>query len=92
MMRRGPDARRVAKGVGSEDRIRRRGSRPPGVSAIRTEVRIVNIGRPKRIIEIEPETLPVPEFLPDPQPEGMPEPQPVEPAHSQPAEPPVRER
>jgi hypothetical protein len=55
-------------------------------------VRIVNIGRPKRIIEIEPDTLPVPEFLPDPLPEGIPEPQPVEPAHRQPAEPPARER
>ena len=52
----------------------------------------MNIGRPKRIIEIEPDTLTVPEFLPDPLPEGIPEPQPVEPAHRQPAEPPARER
>jgi hypothetical protein len=39
----------------------------------------VNIGRPRRIIEIEPETLPVPEFLPDPLPEGLPEPTPATP-------------
>lgn len=54
------------------------------------EVTSVNIGRPRRIIEIEPETLPVPEFLPDPLPESIPEGQPaepLEPAAPSPAEP-----
>ena len=50
----------------------------------------VNIGRPKRIIEIEPETLPVPEYLPDPLPEGIPEPMPASPEPV--GEPPARER
>jgi hypothetical protein len=50
----------------------------------------VNIGRPRRIIEIEPETLPVPEFLPDPLPEGIPEPTPASPEPV--VEPPARER
>ena len=44
----------------------------------------MNIGRPKRIIEIEPETLPVPEYLPEPLPDGVPEPQPAEPERVQP--------
>jgi len=37
----------------------------------------MNIGRPKREIEVEPVTLPVPEVLPDPAP--VPESEPAEP-------------
>jgi hypothetical protein len=55
----------------------------------RSEGGRVNIGRPKRIIEIQPETLPVPEFLPDPLPEGIPEPTPASP---EPVEPPGGDR
>jgi fused signal recognition particle receptor len=37
----------------------------------------VNIGKPKRVIEIEPVSTPVPEVLPDPTPERDPEPEPA---------------
>lgn len=42
----------------------------------------MNIGRPKRIIEVEPTQLPVPETLPEPLPESEPdrEPAPADPA------------
>lgn len=40
----------------------------------------MNIGRQKRIIEVEPETLPVPEELPDPDVVPEPQPEPAEPA------------
>jgi hypothetical protein len=39
----------------------------------------VNIGKPKRVIEVEPVSTPVPEVLPDPLPERDPEPVPSEP-------------
>jgi len=39
----------------------------------------VNIGKPKRVIEVEPVSTPVPEVLPDPMPEREPEPAPAEP-------------
>jgi hypothetical protein len=39
----------------------------------------VNIGQPKRIIEIEPVSTPVPETLPLPSTEPASEPEPVEP-------------
>jgi hypothetical protein len=50
------------------------------------EAGTVNIGRPKRIIEVKPESLPLPELLPDALPDPIPErePEPVQP--SQPAE------
>jgi len=41
----------------------------------------VNIGKPKRVIEIEPVSTPVPEVLPDPVPAPAPEPEPAQPAH-----------
>ena len=37
----------------------------------------MNIGKPKRVIEIEPVTTPVPEVLPDPIPERDPDPAPA---------------
>ena len=37
----------------------------------------MNIGRPKRIIEVEPVSLPLPEPLPMPAPETAPTPDPV---------------
>lgn len=42
----------------------------------------MNIGPLRRIIEVEPVTLPVPEVIPAPErvPEQVPEPEPVEPA------------
>ena len=42
----------------------------------------MNIGRPKRIIEVEPAQLPVPETLPEPLPTSEPdrEPAPADPA------------
>jgi len=42
----------------------------------------MNIGRPKRIIEVEPAQLPVPETLPEPLPASEPdrEPAPADPA------------
>lgn len=41
----------------------------------------MDIGRPKRIIEVEPVSLPVPEVIPDLKP-ATPEPAPVEPERS----------
>jgi hypothetical protein len=38
------------------------------------EVTTIDIGRPKRIIEIEPEDLPLPEAVPVPEPVQVPEP------------------
>jgi hypothetical protein len=43
----------------------------------------MNIGRPKRIIEVEPVAVPLPEVLPDPTPERDPEPM-TEPAPADP--------
>jgi hypothetical protein len=40
----------------------------------------VDIGRPRRIIEVEPALLPVPESIPMPEPSPDPEPAPVAPA------------
>lgn len=40
----------------------------------------VDIGRQKRIIEVEPESIPVPEELPEPEAAPQTEPEPVEPA------------
>lgn len=37
----------------------------------------MNIGRPKRVIEVEPVTLPVPEMLPVTEPESEPVSEPV---------------
>jgi len=47
----------------------------------------VDIGRPKRIIEVDPVSLPLPEVVPDEPatPEPAPEPTPVEPERSRPA-------
>jgi len=48
----------------------------------------VDIGRPKRIIEVDPVSLPLPEVVPDLEPatpEPAPEPTPVEPERSRPA-------
>jgi hypothetical protein len=44
----------------------------------------VDIGRPKRIIEVDPVSLPLPEVVPDLEP-ATPEPAPVEPDRSRPA-------
>ena len=44
----------------------------------------MDIGRPKRIIEVDPVSLPVPEVVPDLEP-ATPEPAPVEPERSRPA-------
>jgi hypothetical protein len=44
----------------------------------------VDIGRPKRIIEVEPVSLPMPEVVPDLEPATL-EPAPVEPERSRPA-------
>jgi hypothetical protein len=44
----------------------------------------VDIGRPKRIIEVEPVSLPLPDVVPDLEP-ATPEPAPVEPDPSRPA-------
>jgi hypothetical protein len=78
-------ARNGAAGVGSTDRKAARARTPGGD--------VVNIGRPKRIIEIEPAELPLPDpampvFEPGPAPA---EPLPLEPTHapSEPAEPPA---
>ena len=43
----------------------------------------MDIGRPKRIIEVEPVSLPVPEVFPDVEP-ATPEPAPVEPERPRP--------
>ena len=40
----------------------------------------MNIGKPKRIIEIEPTSVPLPETIPDPDPLPIAIPEPVEPA------------
>lgn len=40
----------------------------------------MNIGRPKRIIEVEPASLPLPETLPAPETTPAPDPVPSEPA------------
>ncbi len=50
---------------------------PPASTPDRREVRM-NIGRPERIIQVEPIALPVPEVLPEPQPD--PDPERVEPS------------
>jgi hypothetical protein len=43
----------------------------------------VNIGEPKRVFEVEPVSLPIPEVLPEPEPDRQNEPlEPVEPANS----------
>ena len=44
----------------------------------------MDIGRPKRIIEVEPASLPLPDVVPDLEP-ATPEPAPVEPDPSRPA-------
>jgi len=40
----------------------------------------VDIGQPKRIIEVEPESIPLPETLPDPEPQPAKTPEPAQPA------------
>jgi hypothetical protein len=40
----------------------------------------MDIGQPKRIIEVEPASLPLPEAIPAPAPEPAPVPEPAEPA------------
>ena len=40
----------------------------------------MDIGQPKRIIEVEPVSLPLPETLPDPEPQPAKTPEPAEPA------------
>jgi hypothetical protein len=40
----------------------------------------VDIGQPKRIIEVEPVSLPLPETLPDPEPQPAKTPEPAQPA------------
>ena len=40
----------------------------------------MNIGQPKRIIEVEPVSLPLPETLPTPEPRPAKTPEPAEPA------------
>jgi hypothetical protein len=40
----------------------------------------VDIGQPKRIIEVEPVSLPLPETLPDPEPQPTKTPEPAHPA------------
>ena len=40
----------------------------------------MDIGQPKRIIEVEPVTLPVPEAIPVPEPRPVQTPEPAEPA------------
>jgi hypothetical protein len=40
----------------------------------------VDIGQPKRIIEVEPASLPLPETLPDPEPQPAKTPEPAQPA------------
>ncbi len=60
------------------------GGFPARPNQLRGEVTRVNIGRPQRIIEVDPVTLPVPEVLPIPLPE--PDREPAEPDR-EPAEP-----
>jgi hypothetical protein len=40
----------------------------------------MDIGQPKRIIEVEPASLPLPEAIPAPEPRSTPVPEPAEPA------------
>ena len=40
----------------------------------------MDIGQPKRIIEVEPVSLPLPETLPDPEPQPAKTPEPAQPA------------
>jgi hypothetical protein len=40
----------------------------------------MDIGQPKRIIEVEPVSLPLPEAIPAPDPQPTPVPEPAEPA------------
>ncbi len=40
----------------------------------------MDIGQPKRIIEVEPASLPLPETLPDPEPQPAKTPEPAQPA------------
>ena len=40
----------------------------------------MDIGQPKRIIEVEPASLPLPETLPDPEPQPAKIPEPAQPA------------
>lgn len=40
----------------------------------------MDIGQPKRIIEVEPESIPLPETLPDPEPQPAKTPEPAQPA------------
>jgi len=42
----------------------------------------MDIGRPKRIIEVEPATSPLPETLPEPAPTPVTTPEPVEPSRT----------
>ena len=78
-------ARKGPPGVGSWTRTSARARTPGGD--------VVNIGRPKRIIEIAPAELPLPDpSMPELEPGPAPsEPMPIEPAHapSEPAEPPA---
>ena len=63
------------------------GPRLPVAAYLREES--VDIGRPKRIIEVEPQVLPVPETLPAPAPGPAPV-EPTVPAPSSPVEAPER--
>lgn len=40
----------------------------------------MDIGQPKRIIEVEPASIPLPETLPDPEPQPAKTPEPAQPA------------
>ncbi len=40
----------------------------------------MDIGQPKRIIEVEPVSIPLPETLPDPEPQPAKTPEPAQPA------------
>jgi hypothetical protein len=51
----------------------------PTEPALEGEVDQVNIGQPKRIIQVEPVSVPLPEFVPEPAPsEPVREPEPAE--------------
>jgi hypothetical protein len=59
-----------------------------GSPAVRDEeVRPMDIGRPKRVIEIEPVSIPVPEHVPIPEPVNEPEAEPAEPVPAEPGHP-----
>jgi hypothetical protein len=49
------------------------------------ETRRMNIGRPKRVFEVEPVSIPVPEVLPEPEAEPVPQAEPVPVAEPVPA-------